>query len=140
MPFSPHPYGWEVTLPQAEISVKCSFWNNLSLNVPEICFPTRLLNDSISWTTSNHKTSEALSTQKTGWSSSLPFLPPQVPPSYQVTSAERPTHLDSTAPHPPKHLTKPDPMGGQLVLLMSQNFFYSVYKSAIFYPLPKHLG
>ena len=65
-------------------SVKYSLWNNLSLNVPETCFATRLLNDSISWVASNHKMSGALSTQKTGWSSSLPLLPPQVLPFYSV--------------------------------------------------------
>ena len=89
-------------------SVKYSLWNNLSLNVPETCFATRLLNDSISWVASNHKMSGALSTQKTGWSSSLPLLPPQVPPSYWVIQVERHTHLDPTAPHPSKHLTKLD--------------------------------
>ena len=57
----------------------------------DLLFPTRLLNDSSSCAPSNHKTSEALSTQKTGWSSSLPLLPPQVLPCYQVTSAERHT-------------------------------------------------
>ena len=74
----------------------------LSLNVSETCF-TRLLNLSISWGISNYKTSKALSTQKTGWSSSLPLLLPQEPPSYQVTSAEHHTHPDSTALHTPKH-------------------------------------
>ena len=52
----------------------------------------RLLNDSISWVASNHKMSEALSTQKTEWSSSLPLLPPQVPPSYSVIQVEHHTH------------------------------------------------
>ena len=73
-------------------SVKYSLWNNLSLNVPETCFATRLLNDSISWVASNHKMSGALSTQKTGWSSSLPLLPPQVPSSYSVIQVEHHTH------------------------------------------------
>ena len=54
----------------------------------DLLFPTKLLNDSSSCAPSNHKTSEALSTQKTGWSSSLPLLPLQVLPCYQVTSAE----------------------------------------------------
>ena len=40
-----------------------------------------LLNNPISWAASNHKMSEALSSQKTKWSSSLPLLPPQVLPS-----------------------------------------------------------
>ena len=112
---SPHfPKDGKWRLPQAVISVKCSFWNNLSLNARETCFPTRLLNDTISWTASNHKTSEDLSTQKTGWSSSLPLLLLQVPPSYQATSAEYHTHLDPTTFHPSKHFTKPDLMWGQL--------------------------
>ena len=57
----------------------------------DLLFPTRLLNDSSSCAPSNHKTSEALSTQKTGWTSSLSLLPPQVLPCYQVTSAEHHT-------------------------------------------------
>ena len=64
-----------------KISVKCSFWKNPSLNVPESCFSAGLLNDPISWAASNHKMSEALSSQKTGWSSSFPLLPPQLLPS-----------------------------------------------------------
>ena len=85
---SPLPCEWEIALAPRKNSVKYSFWNNPSLNEPKTCFATRLLNDSISWVASNYKTSEALSTQKTGWSSSLPLLPPQVLPCYQVTSAE----------------------------------------------------
>ena len=76
-PFSPLPYGWEMALPQAKISVKCSFWNNPSLNILESCFSARLLNDPISWAASNHKISEALSSQKTGWSSSFLFCLPR---------------------------------------------------------------
>ena len=72
-------------------SVKYSFWNNPSLNEPKTCFATRLLNDSISWVVSNHKMSEALSTQKTGWGSSLPLLPSQVLPSYSVIQVEHHT-------------------------------------------------
>ena len=74
----------------------------------DLLFP-RLLNDSSSRAPSNHKTSEALSTQKTGWSSSLPLLPPQVLPSYQVTSTECHIHLNSTALHPIQtpHKTRP---------------------------------
>lgn len=61
-------------------------------------FATRLMNDSISGVASNHKMSEALSTQKTGWSSSLPLLPPQVLPSYGAIQVERHRHLDAIAP------------------------------------------
>ena len=57
-PISPLPCEWEIALAPCKNSVKYSFWNNLSLNAPETCFATRLLNDSISWVASNHKTSE----------------------------------------------------------------------------------
>ena len=55
----------------------------------DLLFPTKLLNYSSSIASSNHKISEALSTQKTGWSSSFPLLPPQVLLCCHVTSAER---------------------------------------------------
>ena len=87
----------------------------------DLLFPTKLLNDSISCAPSNHKTSEALSTQKTGWSSSLPLLPPQVLLCYQVTSAECHTPGLYCSPSS-KHLTRPHLTGVQLVLLMSENF------------------
>ena len=48
-----------------------------SLNIPESCFSARLLNDPISWAPSNHKISEALSSQKTRWSSSFLFCLPR---------------------------------------------------------------
>ena len=102
VPFIPLPCDGKWLLPQAKLSVKCSFWNNPSLKVPETCFAKRLLIDWISWAASNDKTSEALSTQRTGWSASLPLLPPQ------VTSAQCHWHLGSTAIHPFKHLTKMD--------------------------------
>ena len=105
-PFSPLPYGCEMALPQAKTSVKCSFWNNSSLNVPESCFSARLSNDPISWAASNHKMSEALSSQKTRWSLSL-LLSPQILPSTK-SHQQNATNLDSTALHPSKHLTKLD--------------------------------
>ena len=47
-----------------------------------------------------------------------------LPRSYRATKShqQNATHLDSTAPHPSKHLTRPDLTGVQLVLLMSENF------------------
>ena len=48
--------------------------------------------------------------QKTGWSSSLPFLPPHVLPSYQVTSAGRHTTWTLLLCIPFKYLLRPDLM------------------------------
>lgn len=78
-------------------------WNNLLW--------TRLLNDSISWLTSNHKMIEVLSTQKTEWSSSLLFCFPR---SYHPTKSHQQniTHIWALLLHNPiKHLTKPRPHG-----------------------------
>lgn len=89
----------------------------------QICFAARLLNDSISWVASNYKTPEALRTQKTGWSSSLPLLLPQVLPSYQVTQAEQRTHLDSTAPQSIQTPHKTRPHGALAGSLDDRTFF-----------------
>ena len=48
--------------------------------------------------------------QKTGWSSSLPFQPPRVLPSYQVTSAGRHTTWTLLLCIPFKYLLRPDLM------------------------------
>ena len=89
VPFSPLLCGWEVALSLC-INLNHTFLLEQSLFecTRDLLFPTKLLNYSSSIASSNHKISEALSTQKTGWSSSLPLLPPQVLPCYQVTSAE----------------------------------------------------
>ena len=73
-PFSPFPYG---CLPQAKNLCQVFLLEQSSLNIPESCFSARLLNDPISWAASNHKISEALSSQKTGWSSSFLFCLPR---------------------------------------------------------------
>ena len=62
-----------------------------------------------------------------------------LPRSYHPTksSAECHTHLDSTAPPPSKHLTRPNLMGGHLLLLMNENFFYRFYETDDHYPFHK---
>ena len=62
-----------------------------------------------------------------------------LPRSYHPTksSAECHTHLDSTALPPSKHLTRPDLMGGHLLLLMNENFFYRFYEIDDYYPFHK---
>ena len=126
-------------LPQAKISLKCSFWNNPSLNVPEPCFATRLVTDSISWVASNHKTSEVFSTQKTGQKSSLPLLLPQVPPSYWITQVECYTYLDSST------LMDSNTSANQTSQKFSWVsdvliFFYRFYETDTHYPLCNYLG
>ena len=64
--------------------------------------------DFLSWVASKYKTSETLTTQKIGWSSSLPLLPPQVLPSYQVISRMSHTPgLDCSPSIQTPHKTRP---------------------------------
>ena len=88
-----------------------------------------------------------------GWPQSIKHLKPWLhrrldgahhilfclPRSYHPTksSAECHTHLDSTALPPSKHLTRPDLMGGHLLLLMNENFFYRFYEIDDYYPFHK---
>ena len=54
------------------------------------------------------------------------------------SSVEYHTHLDSTAPFPSEHLTRPDLMGGHPLLLMNENvFYYRFYETDDHYPFHK---
>ena len=110
VPFSSLPCGWEVAHAPGK-----SLWKILLLEQSlfewNYLLWKRLLNDSISWLTSNHKMIEALSTQNTVWSSSLLFCFPR---SYHTTKSHQRniTHVWTLLLHNPiKHLTKPRPHG-----------------------------
>ena len=125
VPFSPLPCRWEVTHAPGK-----NFWKTFLLEQSlfewNYLLWTRLLNDSIWWLTSNHKMIEALSTQKTVWSSSLLFCFPR---SYHPTESHQQniTHIWTLLLHNPiKHLTKPRPRGS-LAGSLNWNFFYSIY-------------
>ena len=129
LPFSPHSCGWEVTHAPGK-----NFWKTFLLE--QFLFEwnyllwTRLLNDSIWWLTSNHKMIEALSTQKTVWSSSLLFCFPR---SYHPTESHQQniTHIWTLLLHNPiKHLPKPRPHGslaGSLGWNFLQHLWHQVY-------------